>query len=108
MSTLGNWFIILSVSAPVLLAIAYLALEPGRKRRVLTALGRDDGWMRGLDVARQAGVWVTYVTLASLEEEGLVERQTFDDPAGPDRGFLPRTRYRLTDKGRTAAAKKAA
>lgn len=96
--------VLAAISATVALGVLQVVLEPRRRRRVLWALQRNKDWMFGLDIARQTSVWAVYVTLAALEDQGLVERQTIDDPAGPDRGFLPRTRYRLTDQGRIAAA----
>lgn len=103
MFSFGTVFVIALIALPIVMTVLHVIYEPRRKRDILLSLSRQKDWMFGRDISRQTGVRVAYVTLASLEDAGLVERQTFDDPGGMDRGFLPRTRYRLTDNGRAAA-----
>jgi DNA-binding PadR family transcriptional regulator len=80
-----------------------IVFEPSRKRRVLESLRNHPGWTSGLELSKRAKVRAVYVTLASLEDEGLIERQTEEKPAESDRFFLPRSCYRLTDGGRAAS-----
>lgn len=107
MISTGSLFVVLLVLGSFVALAAFMAfVEPKRRRRVLRNLRLNGDWTYGRDVSRQSGVPFVYVTLAALEDEGLVERRT-DEPRegdGPDRGFLPLTRYRLTEKGRAAAA----
>jgi hypothetical protein len=100
--TFVNFLLFLLALFAGLMALCFI-FEPSRKRRVLWTLRNQIGWMFGRDVSEQAEVRFIYFTLSGLQDEGLVESQDEDRPAGADEDFYPRTRYRLTEGGRAAS-----
>lgn len=104
MSAFGPVVLSLAVCFVLLLAVLQVVFEPRRRRLVLDALAGHSGWLPGSEIARQTGLRAAWITLVAMEDIGLLERRPFGDPAGRDRGFLPRVQYRLTGQGRRAAA----